>query len=157
MNTRTPLNRLSTLVVLIGCTLAGSQVAAHEAAMSIEDRAPLQATLLPTVSVFADAAQPDAATTWSIAATRPQSVTLMPTMRISAQAEPLAVTMMPVVKVSARLDAIAAATSPHARADEVVLAAATSPPLASLRPVATRSDATTAELPSGRHLQVMPR
>ncbi len=164
MNTRTSLIRMSTFAALIGCALAGSHVAAQEAAVSIEDRAPLQATLLPTVSVVADATRPDAQPSWSIAATRPQRVTLMPTLRISAQAEPLAVTLMPTITVTAKAESLAAVSQPEvdayaiARADT---ARATRAPLRSVARTLPASrpdvDDTNAGATSGRNLQVVPR
>jgi len=148
MNTRTSLTRMSTLVAMIGCTFTGTHVCAQdEAVMSVDDRAPLQATLLPTVSVVADAAYPDAENTWSVADTRPLRVTLMPTVRVTAQAEPLAVTLMPTVRVYAQ--ALPDATP----ASLPVLQTVASTQQASLTGVSR----TSTDSAPGRNLQVVPR
>ena len=156
MNTRTSLIRVSTFVALIGCAAVSAQVfAREEAVMTIDDRAPLRATLMPTVSVLADAAHPDAATTWSVAATRPQRVTLMPTMRVTAQAESLAVTLMPTITVTAQVDAIAATALPDVRVNPI---RASFPAVAStLQSTRSNVDNTNASAASGRNLQVVPR
>ncbi|MEO5560287.1 MAG: hypothetical protein ABIO49_10445 [Dokdonella sp.] len=69
-------------------------VAAAQDAVSIavDARAPLQATLLPTLSIFASAANPAALGTARIANDEPLSVALMPTVYVNARAPALAAT-----------------------------------------------------------------
>lgn len=160
MNTNQSLTRITTFVALIGCAFAGAHVAAAAGTqMSIDDRAPVQATLLPTLSVVADAANPHAAITWSVADTQPLRVTLMPTIRVTANAEPLAVTLLPSVHVNASAEALAVTTLPTVRvyADALPLAApAALPALASTLEVAP-SIADKINPPPGPNLVVIPR
>ena len=58
--------------------------------MSVDARAPLHATLLPMLSVIADIANPDAPATTRMAGDEALSVTLMPTVYVSAQTPELA-------------------------------------------------------------------
>jgi hypothetical protein len=98
MNTRTPLIRAAVATALAGGVFLVSQVPQAIAAqasqtMSVEARAPLQATLLPVVSVVADATHPDGVTWMQIASTEALPVTLMPTVFVTARADSLAETM----------------------------------------------------------------
>lgn len=88
MTTRISMIRAAAATALAGAVFAFAHVQPalppHSAvSVSIDAHAPLHATLLPIVSVFADATQPDGAATVRIAATRPLSVTLLPTVRVS--------------------------------------------------------------------------
>lgn len=88
MNTRFPLIRAALAVALAGAAFGfvhtSPTATRHaEASMSVDAQAPLHATLLPVVSVFADATQPDDVATMRVAATNPLSVTLLPTVHVS--------------------------------------------------------------------------
>lgn len=125
MTTRISPNRLATIIAITAAALASTHATAADATMTIDARAPLAATLMPTVSVTADAANPDAAPQWHVADTRPLPVTLMPTVRVTAQADVLAVTLLPTVQVNARADTLAATLLPtvrvHAPADALAM------------------------------------
>jgi len=74
--------------------------------VTVQSRAPIRATLMPTVSIDADASTSDAnPATMRIADTAPLQVTLLPTIYVSARAhsEKLAVTMLPTVRVTAQI------------------------------------------------------
>ena len=76
-----------------------------QAPTTVESRAPIRATLMPTVSVDADASTSDAnPATMRIADTAPLQVTLLPTVYVTARgrSEKLAVTMLPTVRVTAQ-------------------------------------------------------
>lgn len=115
MSTRIFPNRLATIIAITAAALASTHATAADATMTIDASAPLAATLMPTVSVTADAANPDAAPQWQVADARPLPVTLMPTVRITAQAEALSVTLLPTVQVNAQADALAATVLPTVR------------------------------------------
>ncbi len=92
MNTRTPLIRAALAATLVGAAFTFTQTAtvipANAAvSMSVDARAPLHATLLPVVSVFADATDPDGIVAMRIAATEALPVTLLPTVYVSARLE----------------------------------------------------------------------
>ncbi len=152
MSSRTSLIRISTLVTLIGFALAGAHASAQDdAVMTVDAGAPLQATLMPTVSVVADATRPDAEARWSVADTRPLRVTLMPTVRVTAQVETLAVTTLPTVRIHAKAHAPAA----------IALDGTSLPPvhaLAARQPVANPdAPGTLVESLHGPDLLVVPR
>jgi hypothetical protein len=76
-----------------------------QAKTTVDARAPIRATLMPTVSIDADASTSDAnPATMRIADTAPLQVTLMPTIYVTARgrSEKLAVTMLPTVRVTAQ-------------------------------------------------------
>ncbi len=109
MNTRYSFRRACTLIAIVAIAATTAHADAAESSMSIDTRAPLSVTLLPTVSVVADAANPDALARLHVGAEAPLHVTLMPTVRVTAQAEPLALTALPTVRVTATASEIAAA------------------------------------------------
>lgn len=89
--------------LLIGTLLAAfSASAAAQSIVSLDPRAPLQATLLPEMKVTASASNPHAAPRWRVASTRPVQVTLMPTLTVTADVESLAVTRLPTITVIAQ-------------------------------------------------------
>lgn len=90
MNTRTPLIRAALAAALFGAAFTfvhtSPMIPANAAvSMSVDARAPLHATLLPVVSVFADATNPDGIVAMRIAATEALPVTLLPTVYVSAR------------------------------------------------------------------------
>ena len=74
--------------------------------------APLQATLLPVVSVVADANDPEGAASLHVAATEALPVTLLPTVFVTARVSDIAATMPAVVRVA--VDTRLAKTEPAA-------------------------------------------
>ena len=105
MNHRIALIRLAAIAALIGSGIATAHnVDAEEAAAqaTIDARAPLSATLLPTVSVDATPATSESnPATMRIADTAPLRVTLLPTVYVTARAqrEETAV-LLPTVRVT---------------------------------------------------------
>ena len=90
MNTRTPLIRAALAAAFIGfaCTFAHASPAipAHDSVlMAVDANAPLHVTLLPAVSVFAEATHPDRIVAMCIAATEALPVTLLPTVHVTAR------------------------------------------------------------------------
>jgi hypothetical protein len=88
MNLNTVFIRAAIATAMVGVGLASFDVphatATETSAMSIDARAPLQATLLPTVTVVGSASQPDTQATMTVASEDALSVTLMPTVRVRA-------------------------------------------------------------------------
>lgn len=104
MNTRISFTRIATAAAIVGCAFVGMhapRAAAQDAAMSIDGAAPLQATLLPTVSVTASRRNPAAEPSLSIADAAPLHVTLLPTVRVTARVVADLTTLLPVVRVVA--------------------------------------------------------
>ncbi len=77
--------RRAFLFIALVAVAAGTAKASCAETMTVDSRAPLAATLLPTVTVVADVAKPDADARWHVAADAPLPVTLMPTVRVSAR------------------------------------------------------------------------
>lgn len=103
MNTRF-INRRSMGTALALAFLA-TTAGANAATMSVDAGAPIQATLLPEVTVFASSASPEAASTMRVAATKPLSVTLLPTVRVNQRvSEGLAMVTLPTVRVVAQAE-----------------------------------------------------
>jgi len=88
MNMNTVFIRAAIATAMVGIGLASFDVphatARETSAMSVDATAPLQATLLPTVTVVGSASHPDASHTMSVGRDDALSVTLMPTVRIRA-------------------------------------------------------------------------
>lgn len=83
--------------------VAGAAAHANAATMSVDAGAPIQATLLPEVTIVASRARPDLEPTMHVAATSPLGVTLLPTVRVTARAqEELATVVLPTVRVVAQ-------------------------------------------------------
>jgi hypothetical protein len=102
--------RLAVVAVLLGSAGAIAQTVDAQDATSpvtVEARAPLSATLLPTVSVDATPSTSESnPATMRIAATEPLRVTLLPTVYVNARAErEETATLLPTVRVTARYDA----------------------------------------------------
>ncbi|MEO7062167.1 MAG: hypothetical protein ABI082_00135 [Dokdonella sp.] len=100
MNTRTPLMRAAIVIALAAATFAfvhtSPTLPAHTAvSMSLDARAPMHATLLPVVSVYADPSNPGEIVAMSIAASEALPVTLLPTVYIGAHVENFAATPTP--------------------------------------------------------------
>jgi hypothetical protein len=100
--------RLSVLrSALAGSFAAAALVAAQANAandavtFTVDTQAPLHATLMPTVTITADSARPFADPRMSVADVEPLSVTLLPTVHVSAHASELAVTELPTIHVVA--------------------------------------------------------
>jgi hypothetical protein len=74
---------------------------------TVESRAPLSATLMPTVSIDADASTSDAnPARMRIADTAPLQVTLLPTVYVTAKkahSQEMATVMLPTVRVTAQI------------------------------------------------------
>ncbi|MFI4968810.1 MAG: hypothetical protein ACHP7D_01295 [Lysobacterales bacterium] len=97
MNIRTPLIRAAFAAVLIGGVCALPRIPYANAApvsvtMSVDAVAPLHATLLPTVSVFAG--NPQRALAARIATTEALPVTLLPTVHVHARWSQFAATAL---------------------------------------------------------------
>lgn len=116
---------------------------AGDTSMSVDPRAPLRATLLPTVSVTADADALDEAN-WNVDDTTSLRVTLMPTVRVTPDLEQLAVTVLPSVKVTASVSALAAQDVSAAQRNAVASMSKKSPTMAQVSPSTVRQDNRTA-------------
>jgi hypothetical protein len=96
--------RMSVIGATFAMLFAGSAfgfVHSAEVSMTIDDAAPVRATLLPTVSVEASAKDPGHAA-MRIADVAPLEVTLLPTVHVTARGAPdLATTLLPTVRVTA--------------------------------------------------------
>ena len=117
MNIRIPLIRAAVATALAAGAFMLSQTpqataAADPVTMSVDARAPLQATLLPVVSVVADANEPDGAASLHVAATDALPVTLMPTVYVTARVSDIAAAMPTAVRVA--VDTRLAETEPAA-------------------------------------------
>lgn len=100
MNTRTPLIRATVVTALAAVAFAfvhsSPRLPARTAvSMSIDARAPLQAILLPVVSVFADSSNSGEIVAMRVAASEALPVTLLPTVYIGAHVEDFAATPKP--------------------------------------------------------------
>jgi len=107
---------MKTRSLVIGATLAtffatSAFATAHAGAvttMTVDDNAPVRATLLPTVSI-------DETQRMRVADTAPYEVTLLPTVHVKAAASPeLAVTLLPTVYVTAESADASALSEPVA-------------------------------------------
>jgi hypothetical protein len=107
-------NRMSVISAAMAIVFAGSAFATANAAealdaqsvTTVESRAPLSATLMPTVSIDADASTSEAnPATMRIADTAPLQVTLLPTVYVTAKAhsQEMVATMLPTVRVTAQI------------------------------------------------------
>ena len=109
MNIRTPLVRAALAAVLIGGVYALPEVPHANAApamvtMSVDAGAPVHATLLPAVIVFADAGNPQLATASRIAAADALPVTLLPTVHVHARWSEFATISPPAMQGVAVID-----------------------------------------------------
>ena len=110
MKTQYALIRFAVVAVLLGSASAiAYTVDAQDAAASVtvDARAPLDATLLPTVSVDATQATSESnPATMRIADAAPLRVTLMPTVYVNARAErDTTAVLLPTVRVTATIPA----------------------------------------------------
>lgn len=106
MNTRTRFLHTATSATLLAGLLAFSGSHAATETMSVAATAPQQATLMPTVSVTADASMPEGTLRWRVADTAPTRVTLMPAVRVTRSADALAEATLPTVHVVAQTPSI---------------------------------------------------
>jgi hypothetical protein len=109
MNIRTPLIRAAVAAVLIGGIYALPRTphaaAAHASVtMSVDRTAPLHATLLPTLSVTADASAPDLEIAARLADVDALPVTLLPTVHVHARRSDFASAAEPMLHRLAMLD-----------------------------------------------------
>ena len=142
MNMNTVFIRAAIATAFVGLGFTSVHVpnavaAPADVTMSVDARAPLHATLLPMLSVFANTGNPDAPATTRIANDDALSVTLMPTVYVSAQAPQLA--------------------AARQVQDVVAMAAATRLEAASLRMDATSQGVDHAEAAPALRVDAMPR
>lgn len=106
MNARKSTNRNVTTAFLAGMLFATvSFNAVAESTATLDTRSPVAATLLPSLKVSASISNPSAEVRWRIAPERALSVTLMPTLTVTADAYAVAVTTLPTVTVIAQVEA----------------------------------------------------
>lgn len=108
MNTKTSTLCRAAAIAALALTASLAHAGTDDTTMSVDGAAPLRATLLPTVTITADAARPNAEPHLQVASTAPLEVTLLPTVRVTAQAPVLAAVQLPVVRVTARAEALPA-------------------------------------------------
>jgi hypothetical protein len=108
--------RTSLIAATLASLFAGSAFASHgdTTSMTVDTNAPLRATLLPTVSIDADARTSESnPARVRVADAAPLEVTLLPTVHVTAHATAdLAVTWLPTVRVT-----------PESSSDEIIAAA----------------------------------
>lgn len=102
MNTRTRFLRTATSAALLASLFTFTESHAATETMTIAATAPQQATLMPTVSVTADASNPEGTLRWHVADTTPTRVTLMPAVSVTSSADALAEVTLPTVHVIAQ-------------------------------------------------------
>jgi hypothetical protein len=92
----------ATLATLIAASAFASTHATDAAvSMTVDEGAPIRATLLPTVTLEATQATSEAnPAKMTIADTAPLEVTLLPTVHITAREPALAATLLPTVRVT---------------------------------------------------------
>lgn len=119
MNMNTVFIRAAIATAFVGLSFTAVRMpkaaAQDVVSMSVDARAPLQATLLPMINVVTSASNPDALGTTRIANDGPLSVTLMPTVSVNARAPALAST--PPSVNTARIVAVDSAVSGLPRVD----------------------------------------
>lgn len=77
---------LHAVALAVAATAISGHAAASPSTFRVDDTAPVQATLLPEVSVTANRARPNAEPHLAVAATPPLQVTLLPTVHVRASA-----------------------------------------------------------------------
>ena len=94
---------IATLLLIAGGAFAKT-VAEPTVTMTVDDAAPIRATLLPEVSVDATPATSDAnPATMRVANTEPLQITLLPTVHVTARGtSELAIVELPTVRVTAQ-------------------------------------------------------
>jgi len=103
MSTQFHFLRNAIALTLATFAMAQAHAAQDATTMTVDDTAPLHATLMPTVSITGDSANPYAEPRMRVASTAPLGVTLLPTVRVTATAPELAaVTLLPAVRVVAQ-------------------------------------------------------
>ena len=107
MNARKSTHYNVTSAFLIGALLAAlsfNAAAESTLSLSIDARAPVGVTVLPSVKVTASISDPSSDVRWSIDPKRPLRVTLMPTVTVTANIADVAITTLPTVSVIAELE-----------------------------------------------------
>jgi hypothetical protein len=101
MKTRSMLIAATLATLFAGSAFANAQEATQS--MTVDNAAPIRATLLPIVSLDATSATSDSnPARMRIADTAPIEVTLLPTVHVTARANPqLATTLLPTIYVTA--------------------------------------------------------
>lgn len=94
----------ATCATLFAALFILPQAFAASDAVLISTQSPLRATLLPTVSVTANALDANSEARWQVADSSPLRVTLMPTVSVFASSDALAVTTLPTVYVVAHTE-----------------------------------------------------
>jgi len=91
MNARFYSLKSGSAAALAGALIAALSLSASaQAPVSLDERAPIHATLMPEVEITANASDPAAPARWSIANTRPTPVTLMPTLTVRPDMDSIA-------------------------------------------------------------------
>jgi hypothetical protein len=112
MKTRMSAARMSVAGVTLATLFAANAFASTHAtdaavSMTVEDSAPIRATLLPTVSLDATPATSESnPATMRIADTAPLEVVLLPTVHVTARQPALATTLLPTVRVTPESTAV---------------------------------------------------
>lgn len=148
---------MKTRMSVIGATLATlfaasafASTRATDAAvsMTVDDGAPIRATLLPIVTLAATQATSEAnPAKMSIADTAPLEVTLLPTVHVTAKRPELATTLLPTIRVTPASTALL----------ESMEVAADSNAGDALPVIDDASPSTTVEQPLGLRARAMPR
>lgn len=115
MNARSTYRKTYIALLCCGALMAFASVGANaQSFATLETDAPVPATLMPEMSVTASISNPGAPARWKVANTRPQPVTLMPTLTIRPDFSAVAESMrsnMPAVAVEQASDSTLQAQS----------------------------------------------
>ena len=98
MNTQLSFLRNAMALTLVAFAATQADAAQDAVTMTVDATAPLHATLLPTVSITGDSANPYAEPRMRVAGTAPLGVTLLPTVRVTSSMPELAAVTLPVVR-----------------------------------------------------------
>ena len=144
MKTRSMLIAATLATLFAGSAFANAQEASQS--MTVDDTAPIRATLMPMVSLDATSATSDSnPARMRIADTAPIEVTLLPTVHVTARARPeLATTLLPTIYVTA---SGSSGSEAIAGSDAVVIDL----------PVIDDQSASTDRQPFGLRVHTMPR
>ena len=95
MNARFYSLKTRTAGALAGILIGGLSLNVSAQAATLDERAPMRATLMPEMKVTALASDPTRSPRWSVANTRPSAVTLMPTMTVTPDLDSIALSVFP--------------------------------------------------------------
>ena len=99
MKTRTSMIAMTLATLIAGNAFANARAAEATVSMTVDTNAPLQATLLPTVSI--ETSSVGSTPRMTVADTAPISVTLLPTVHVTARTNnELAMTLLPTIRVT---------------------------------------------------------